>query len=111
GFEDAVIEVDGKVVGQGAWEGNLDEGGHRVIVKKDGYEEYVGEVALSPGQERKVRITLEPERDNAWIYWTITSVAVVAGASVASYFVFKPTESSQVTGTLNPGVVPTLLSW
>lgn len=113
GFEDAVIEIDGEVVGSGAWEGVLAAGGHQLVVRKDGYEDYVEDLALSPDQERSVRIRLEPERDNAWIYWTITGVVVVAGASVASYFVFKPSETSEVTGTLNPGVVPTntLFSW
>ena len=113
GFEDAVIEIDGEVVGSGAWEGVLSAGGHLLVVRKDGYEDYVEDLALSPDQERSVRIRLEPERDNAWIYWTITGVAVVAGASVASYFVFRPSETSEVTGTLDPGVVPTntLFSW
>jgi hypothetical protein len=113
GFEDAVIEIDGEVVGSGAWEGVLPAGGHQLVVRKDGYEDYVEDLALSPDQERNVRIRLDPERDNAWIYWTITGVAVVAGGAVASYFVFKPSETSQVEGTLNPGVIPTntILSW
>ena len=113
GFEDAVIEIDGEVVGSGAWEGVLPAGGHQLVVRKDGYEDYVEDLALSPDQERTVRIKLEPERDNAWIYWTITVVAVLAGGAVASYFVFKPSETSEVTGTLDPGVVPTntLFSW
>ena len=100
-------------MGSGAWEGVLSAGGHQLVVRKDGYEDYVEDLALSPDQERSVRIRLEPERDNAWIYWTITGVAVVAGASVASYFVFRPSETSEVTGTLDPGVVPTntLFSW
>ncbi|HHH31093.1 MAG TPA: PEGA domain-containing protein [Polyangiaceae bacterium] len=113
GYEDAVIEIDGEVVGSGAWEGVLSAGGHQLVVRKDGYEDYVEDLALSPDQERTVRIKLEPERDNAWIYWTITGVAVVAGGAVAGYFVFKPSETSEVTGTLDPGVVPTntLFSW
>jgi len=38
-------------------------------------------------------------------------VAVVAGGGVASYFVFRPAETSEVTGTFDPGVVPTTLSF
>jgi PEGA domain len=112
GFEDAVIEIDGDVVGSGAWEGVLKAGGHQLVVRKDGYEDYVEDLALSPDQERTVRIKLEAESGDAWIYWAITGVAVAVGGGVASYYVFRPSESSEVTGTLNPGVVPTtVLSW
>ncbi|MBW2457555.1 MAG: PEGA domain-containing protein [Deltaproteobacteria bacterium] len=111
GYQDAVIEIDGKVVGTGAWEGVLKAGGHRLVVRKDGYETHTSDLALSPGQDRTVRLSLEAEHDTAWIWWTATLVAVVAGGGVASYFVFRPAETSEVTGTLNPGVVPTTLSF
>jgi hypothetical protein len=111
GYEDAVIEIDDKVVGSGAWEGVLKEGGHRLLVRKEGYETHTSDLALSAGQERTLRISLEVEHESAWIWWTATLVAVVAGGGVASYFVFRPSETSEVTGTLNPGVVPTTLSF
>ncbi len=111
GYQDARIEIDDKVVGTGAWEGVLKAGGHRLVVRKEGYETHTSDLALSAGQERALRISLEVEHESAWIWWTVTLVAVVAGGGVASYFVFRPAESSEVTGTLNPGVVPTTLSF
>jgi hypothetical protein len=107
GFEDAVIEIDGKVVGSGAWEGVLPSGGHQLSVSKDGYDTHESDFALSPDQERELHIELEPSRGTGWIWWTVSSVVLVAGAGVATYFVVLPAEGSEVTGTLNPGVVTT----
>jgi hypothetical protein len=107
GHEDAVISIDGKVVGSGAWEGVLKAGGHQLEVTKDGYETYSTDLALSPEQERVVRVSLQVEKGKAWIYWTVTAVAVLAGGGVASYFVFRPSKTTEVTGTFDPGVVPT----
>lgn len=111
GHEDATIEIDDKVVGTGAWEGVLPAGGHQLVVKKDGYDTYSSDLALSPNQDRTMRVNLRPEREKAWIYWTVTSIVVVAGGGVASYFVFRPSKTSEVTGTLDPGLVPTAISF
>ncbi len=105
---DAIILVDGKVVGSGSWEGVLPSGGHQLTVKKDGYETYTSDVALSDDQVRSVTVPLVRERRGAsWVWWTVGSVAVVAGGAVATYFVAKPTERAPVTGTWSPGNVPT----
>lgn len=111
GFEDAIIEIDGKVVGSGAWEGVLPAGGHQLVVRKDGYEDYSADLALSAEQERKIRVEMVAESSSAWIYWLVTGVAVSAGIGVGSYFVFRPSETSQVTGTLDPGLVSTSFSF
>lgn len=103
GFSDAVIEIDGKVVGSGNWEGALPVGGHQLVVRKEGYEDYETDVSVSDDQERSLSVSLVPDRRNAWVWWTIGAVAVVAGGTVASYFVFKPAEQTPVTGTLSPG--------
>ena len=80
GFEDAVIEIDGEVVGSGAWEGVLPAGGHQLVVRKDGYEDYVEDFWPSaPTRSAACASASTPERDNAWIYWTITGVAVAVG--------------------------------
>lgn len=109
GFADATIEIDGKVVGSGNWEGALPAGGHQLVVRKEGFEDYEADVAVVDDQERTLRVNLDPDRRNAWIYWTIGAVAVVAGGAVASYFVLRPSEKTPVTGTLAPGqfIAPT----
>ncbi|MFO0552769.1 MAG: PEGA domain-containing protein [Polyangiaceae bacterium] len=111
GQADAVISVDGEVKGSGTWEGLLPEGGHRVAITKDGYKTRTEEVALVANQERVVDLTLEADQSSSWIYWTVTSVLVAAGAATTCYFVFRPAEGTQVSGTLSPGVVPTVFSF
>ncbi len=111
GFEDAEISIDDRVVGHGAWEGVLAEGGHRLTVRKDGYEDYVDDISVSADQERTFRVSMEVARDDAWIYWVITGVAVAAGVGIGSYFVFRPAETSVVQGTLDPGLVTTAFSF
>ena len=108
---DAAIRIDDEVVGYGAWEGVLSAGGHDLVLEKEGYETHEAELALVADQERELRITLEKEETSSYVYWAITSVSVVGGASAASYFVLRPAEGSQVTGTFAPGVVPTVVSF
>lgn len=108
GYADATIKIDGEVKGVGTWEGLLSAGGHQLEVTKDGYKTLTQEVALVADQERVLDLSLEQDNSNAWIYWTVTGVLVTAGVATTAYFVFRPSEESQVTGTFEPGVVPTL---
>lgn len=108
---DAIIRIDDEVVGYGAWEGMLTAGGHQLVIDKDGYQTYETELALVADQERELRVTLQKQETTAWVYWGVTSVLVVAGTGVASYFVLRPSEGTEVTGTFEPGVVPTLFSF
>jgi hypothetical protein len=104
----ATIEIDGKVVGSGIWEGALPTGGHQLIVKKPGYQPYTAEISLNDDQQRSVRATLLEEKGgSSWIAWTVGTVLVVGGGTVASYFLFKPTDQQPVVGTLAPGTVAT----
>jgi hypothetical protein len=104
--DSATIEVDGKVVGSGSWEGTLSTGGHQLIVKKPGYQPYSTEITLNDDQQRDVKATLLEEKGNTgWVAWTIGTVLVVGGGAVAGYFLFKPTDQQPVIGTLDPGTV------
>jgi hypothetical protein len=104
----AIIEIDGKVVGSGSWDGTLPTGGHQLIVKKSGYQTYSSEITLNDDQQRNVRATLLEEKGGtAWVAWTVGTVLVVGGGAVASYFLFKPTDEKPVVGTLDPGTVTT----
>lgn len=105
---DAVISLDGKVVGSGVWEGVLPSGGHQLVVKKPGFVTYSTDIAVSDGQVRDVSVPMRQEEKGAtWVWWTAGTLAVVAGGAVAGYFVFKPTKEAPVTGTWNPGLLPT----
>lgn len=104
---EAAIEIDGKVVGSGVWEGALPSGGHQLVVKKHGYQTYTSEVTISDDQSRELKATLLEEKGSSWIAWTVGTVLVVAGGSVAGYFLFQPSQQEPVTGTLAPGQVQT----
>ncbi|HNS96653.1 MAG TPA: PEGA domain-containing protein [Polyangiaceae bacterium] len=105
---DATIMIDGKAVGRGSWEGILPTGGHQLMVKKDGFETYTSDIALSDDQVRTMTVPLVREaRGAAWVWWTVGSVAVLAGGALATYAIAKPTEQAPIIGTWAPGNVPT----
>jgi len=95
---DAEIRMDGAIMGKGAWEGLLPAGGHQLEVSKPGYSTERIEVTLSAEQERTVAIDLSPQR--SWVFWTVSLVAVVGGATVAAVLLSKPSETTPVDGTL-----------
>jgi hypothetical protein len=95
---DAEIRMDGAVVGRGAWEGLLAAGGHQLEVSKAGYSTQRLEITLSPEQERTVEVSLSAEK--SWLFWTVSVVAVVGGATLATVLLARPTETTPVDGTL-----------
>lgn len=111
GPEGAMIEIDGKVVGSTHWEGTLKTGGHQLIVKKPGYENYSQEIALQDDQVRAVRATLLEEQRKGWIWWTAGAAAVIIGGGIVSYFVFKPSDATPYVGTLQPGITTAGKRW
>jgi hypothetical protein len=89
-----VVSVDDRVMGGGRWSGPLSPGMHRVKVTADGKRPYVLEVDLKPGERRSVDVTLEDEKKKAALWpWVAGGAAVVAGGIVASYFIFKPSDT------------------
>jgi hypothetical protein len=102
------IEIDGKIVGSGQFDGPLPTGGHQLIVKKPGYVTYTTEITLNDDQSRDVKATLLEERGGTnWLAWGIGTVLVVGGGTVAGYFLFKPTNESAVQGNIPPYTVNT----
>ncbi len=101
----ATIEIDGKIVGSGAWEGVLPSGGHQLVVRKPGYQTYSTDIALSDDQVRSVTVPLQAEtRGQGWVWWTAGTLAVIGGGAVASYFILKPSETAKVSGTIDPQI-------
>jgi hypothetical protein len=100
--EGSAIELDGRVVGHGSWEGMVSSGtGHQLAIKKDGYYTYATEVVVQDDQRRSLPVTLNPEK--TWIWWVIGASAVVAGGIVAGYFALRAPDRDPVPGSLDAG--------
>lgn len=102
-YSDASIRVDGKLMGQGAWEGLVGAGGHQLEVSRAGYDRYIADIALSRDQQRTIEVELT--RTQSWVWWTVSLAAVIGGGTAAAVLLSQPSETSPVTGTLNPGYV------
>jgi hypothetical protein len=100
---DARIEIDGRAA-NGQWAGLLPAGGHRLVIRKDGYETYESDVALSADQDRT--LTVELKKSQSWVWWTVSLAVVVGGGAIATGYLLQPNETPAVEGTLRPGFVP-----
>jgi PEGA domain len=86
---DATIKVDDRVVGAGHFEGQLEPGSHAVELSERGKETYRAVIELHDGETRTVQVTLDDRKHPSFWPWLIGGAAVVAGAAVGSYFLFK----------------------
>jgi hypothetical protein len=104
--KDDVIRLDGRVVGQGQWDGNLRSGGHTLRVTAPGMKPYQSEVIVQDDSVRRIQITLDPEGRGGLPTWLlITGGAVLAtGLGVsAGYAIFKAGEAPPpAAGNLPP---------
>lgn len=102
-----IISIDGKVVGQGGFDGVLPSGGHALRISAPGMQTYQGEVVISDNKLRRVPITLNPvARDmTETILWIAGGVVLTAGAVVGGVFLFQPSEKDKVEGSIEPGLV------
>lgn len=108
GARDA-IQVDGKVVGTGLWEGVLPSGPHSVHVTDTGKLPYHTDVVVKDNDSSTVHVTLQAERSSvamgggggsyrpyessgvpAWVW--IAGGVVVVGAGAGAYFLTRPNE-------------------
>jgi hypothetical protein len=86
---DSVIRVDGKALGTTRWEGALSPGKHLVQVTAPGHVSYRLELELLPKQNRSLDVALAPEKGATLWPWIAGGAAIVAGASVGGYFLFR----------------------
>lgn len=104
--KDDVIRLDGKVVGQGQWEGSVASGGHTLRVTAPGKKPYQSEVIVQENSVRRVPVTLDAEpRWGVPTWLLVTGGAVIAaGFGVGiGYFVFKSGDAPPpVAGNLPP---------
>jgi hypothetical protein len=100
---DALIRVDGKVVGTAAWVGNLPSGAHNIEVSAPGKRTNTTAVQVKDHETATLHLNLlEPDStkggSNA-LWWVLGGVAL-AGASVGGYLLLKPGDGpAQESGT------------
>ncbi len=103
---DAVISIDGRVVGRGGYDGPVPSGGHALRVTASGRVSHQSEVMIQDDQTRRVQVTLvpQPKQGNVetWL-WIGGGVLVAAGAVLVATGVFGP--EPPVDGRTSPGSV------
>jgi hypothetical protein len=103
----ATILVDRTAVARGRYEGRVPSGLHDVEVTAPGKQPYRARLVLADGDARSLDVALIDEPRRAVWPWVVGGVAVVAGAIVGGYFLFKPhDESGGLGGTLGTVVLP-----
>jgi hypothetical protein len=111
---DNLVYVDGKLAGQGRWDGSVASGTHTVRVTGQGMKSYQTEVVLADKETRSIEVTLEPDgkKDGSTTIWWVVGGVVVAGAAAGgiAYFALRNNESANgssgaIAGTIQPGSV------
>ncbi len=104
---DAVIEVDGKPLAKGQYEGVLPIGEHRVRITAPDREVRESTVELTEGSTKELTLTLAPKKKDsgAWWPWVVGGAAAAVGAGIGGYFLFRPTDK---IGQPIPGSIDTI---
>jgi hypothetical protein len=72
-------------------------GSYHLVVSRAGYVPFTNDITLGPGEESNIRATLAEERipiTKRWWFWT-GAAGVVVIATVATYFITRPTPAPQ----------------
>jgi hypothetical protein len=98
------IGVDGRVVGEGRWEGSLPSGTHSVRVAAPGFRPHTAELVLGEGESRSLYVSLEAERTRGSpLLWWGAGLLVAGGLGTGAYFLFRPAGGAAIAdGTLSP---------
>jgi hypothetical protein len=110
---DNMLYLDGKMVGQGHWEGTVPSGTHNLKVTAQGMKPYQTEIVLNDKETRTLGVTLEPEAKSGGsgaLWWVIGGVLVAGAAGSTVYLVTRNKDSGggttpPVLGTIQPGSV------
>jgi hypothetical protein len=89
---DNMLYLDGKMMGQGHWEGTVPSGTHTLRVTAQGMKPYQTEIVLNDKENRTLGVTLEPEAKQGGgtaIWWVIGGVLVAGAAGSTVYLVTR----------------------
>ncbi len=105
---DAMIELDGRALGKGLFDGTVAAGSHTLRIRAQGRQAYENLVELNAGVTKQLTVSLLSERDASssasspgaasqasgatWWPWALGGTALAAGLGVGAYFVFKPSD-------------------
>lgn len=85
------IEIDGKFVAKGSYEGDLPKGQHNIRVSSPGTNAYDGHVDLGAGEHRSISVALRSSGSKIPLWaWIAGGAALGTGAVVGGYYLFKP---------------------
>jgi len=91
------IWLDGRVVGQGKWDALVTSGRHYVSVTAPGKRSYETETTVRDAEVRDLDVTLQVDDsgrgDGATALWIAGGAALVAGAVIGGYFLFRSSPS------------------
>jgi hypothetical protein len=108
--KDAVIRLDGALLGQGAFDGAIPSGEHRLLIThaNGSGTPYEAEFAVGRGETRSMSIQIRPHGEvPVWVW--VGGGVLVAGAITAGVLVLtaKKEFGSSSPGSLNPTIIPT----
>jgi hypothetical protein len=104
----AAIDLDGKPVGLGRWEGEVVPGTHALRIGATGMQTYHTELVVGDGESRTVDVTLQKASTGISPLWWIGGGVVAAGLGVGGYFLLRPkdTTAAPMDGTISPYTIP-----
>jgi hypothetical protein len=110
---DNLVYLDGKMVGQGRWEGVAPSGTHTIKVTAQGMKPYHTEIVLNDKETRTLSVTLEPENKGGGggaLWWVLGGVLVAGAAGSTVYLATRNTDPTTTTtppvlGTIDPRTV------
>ncbi|AUX29421.1 MULTISPECIES: PEGA domain-containing protein [Sorangium] len=101
----ARIALDGKVLGQGQWDGAVPSGRHALRVTAPGMTPYESEIVIQDDELSRFRVALTPiERSSAppaWV-WVAGGALVVVAAVTGGILLLQPSPAPTIEGTLGP---------
>jgi hypothetical protein len=104
GRTDAMIVMDGRPVGVGSWDGLVPVGPHVLQVTAPNAQPFRSDLRVGQDETLTVDARLEPLRRSGlptWA-WVVGGTVIAAGAAVAGYFLFRPSDQvgSPVAGSI-----------
>ncbi|XXX76403.1 PEGA domain-containing protein [Sorangium sp. So ce134] len=105
-----LIWLDGKLLGEGRFDGAVPSGGHTLRVSAPGMKPYQADVSIEDDRVRRVQVTLEREAPALGLpAWLLVGGGAVLAAGIgvgAGYLLFKAGEDpAPVRGNLGPYVI------